>query len=62
MTDEIQRAIAEGLKATQVGILHLFIKHTSAALSINENYDSGEQRSGERAAAASKAAELGCDR
>lgn len=36
ITDEIERQLPE-LPAT--GLLHLFIKHTSAALTINENAD-----------------------
>ena len=36
VTDEIMNAIGELPKA---GILHLFIKHTSAGLTINENDD-----------------------
>ncbi|CAE6391186.1 unnamed protein product [Rhizoctonia solani] len=42
VTDEILPQISEGLKQTpsfEVGILHLFIQHTSAALTVNENYD-----------------------
>ncbi|KZT57082.1 hypothetical protein CALCODRAFT_434664 [Calocera cornea HHB12733] len=37
--DEIKRNISEGLKQTPIGICHLFIQHTSCALTINENYD-----------------------
>lgn len=36
ITDEVVRALP---KLPQSGILHLFIKHTSAALTINENAD-----------------------
>ncbi|ELU37771.1 hypothetical protein AG1IA_08192 [Rhizoctonia solani AG-1 IA] len=39
VTDEILPQISEGLRQTPVGILHLFIQHTSAALTVNENYD-----------------------
>ena len=39
VTDEVVDQIREGLADTQVGILNLFIKHTSAALTINENCD-----------------------
>ena len=38
ITDEIVRAIPE-IKAIDCGLLHLFIKHTSASLTINENAD-----------------------
>ncbi|KAJ1308474.1 hypothetical protein OPQ81_004178 [Rhizoctonia solani] len=39
VTDEILSQISEGLRQTPTGILHLFIQHTSAALTVNENYD-----------------------
>lgn len=39
VTDEVAKNIAEGLKGTKAGILTLFIQHTSASLSINENFD-----------------------
>lgn len=38
VTDEIVRQIPE-LQNIKIGLLHLFIKHTSAALTINENAD-----------------------
>ncbi|CAG1771965.1 hypothetical protein BAC3_02219 [uncultured bacterium] len=38
ITDEIIDALPE-LKTTGVGILHLFIRHTSASLGLNENAD-----------------------
>ena len=40
VTREVENHIKEGLSGTKIGILHLFIKHTSAGLTINENYDS----------------------
>lgn len=43
VTREIEQHIKEGLSGTKIGILHLFIKHTSAGLTINENYDPGER-------------------
>lgn len=36
VTEEIERHIHP---LPQTGLLHLFIKHTSAALTLNENYD-----------------------
>lgn len=36
---EVERAIGDMLRGVQVGILTLFIQHTSAALSLNENFD-----------------------
>jgi len=36
ITPEIQRGLDE-LDAVEVGLLHVFIKHTSASLTINEN-------------------------
>lgn len=38
ITDEVEHAINE-LISVKVGLLHLFIKHSSASLSINENAD-----------------------
>ncbi|MGI9540201.1 MAG: secondary thiamine-phosphate synthase enzyme YjbQ [Miltoncostaeaceae bacterium] len=38
VTDEIVRGVPE-LASVRVGILHVFIRHTSAALSLNENAD-----------------------
>jgi secondary thiamine-phosphate synthase enzyme len=38
ITPEIERAI-DGLQLVSVGLLHLFLQHTSASLSINENAD-----------------------
>lgn len=38
ITDEITHALPE-IQQYKVGILHLFIQHTSAALSMNENWD-----------------------
>lgn len=39
ITDEVTAALPE-LKSYKVGILHLFVQHTSCALSMNENWDS----------------------
>ncbi|GAA0811485.1 secondary thiamine-phosphate synthase enzyme YjbQ [Colwellia sp. D2M02] len=38
VTDEIIRSLPE-LRQVECGILHLFIKHSSASLTINENAD-----------------------
>jgi secondary thiamine-phosphate synthase enzyme len=38
ITDEVRQALAE-LGEVENGLLHVFIKHTSASLSINENAD-----------------------
>jgi secondary thiamine-phosphate synthase enzyme len=38
ITDEIASALA-ALKPVRVGLLHVFIQHTSASLTINENAD-----------------------
>lgn len=38
VTREIESAIPE-LKNYKIGLLNLFMQHTSAALSLNENYD-----------------------
>ena len=40
ITDEVLRKLSEaGLTLPDTGMLNLFIKHCSCALSINENYD-----------------------
>ena len=38
ITSEIEKALAS-MPSIETGLLHLFIKHTSASLSINENAD-----------------------
>ncbi|WP_420427419.1 secondary thiamine-phosphate synthase enzyme YjbQ [Algiphilus sp.] len=38
ITDEIRSALSE-LTTVEVGLLHLFLQHTSASLTINENAD-----------------------
>lgn len=38
MTEEIVNALPE-IQKVSVGLLHVFIKHTSASLTINENWD-----------------------
>ncbi|KAI1793942.1 hypothetical protein LXA43DRAFT_999015, partial [Ganoderma leucocontextum] len=44
VTDEVQAQIEPGLRGVQVGVLYLFIQHTSAGLTINENFDSDVRR------------------
>lgn len=39
VTEEVVNQLRDGISNTQVGLLNLFIKHTSAALTINENFD-----------------------
>jgi len=43
VTDEIVRGLPQ-LSDVKVGILHVFIKHTSASLSLNENADPDVRR------------------
>lgn len=43
ITDEVERALADARPVT-MGLLHLFLQHTSASLSINENADSDVPR------------------
>ena len=38
ITDQVLRAIPE-LRAVKIGLFHVFIQHTSASLTINENAD-----------------------
>ncbi|KIK80859.1 hypothetical protein PAXRUDRAFT_833295 [Paxillus rubicundulus Ve08.2h10] len=44
VTDSVLAQISEGIENVEVGMLFLFIQHTSAALSINENYDPDVRR------------------
>jgi secondary thiamine-phosphate synthase enzyme len=43
VTDEIERGVPE-IRNYRVGICHLFLQHTSASLSINENCDPDVRR------------------
>jgi secondary thiamine-phosphate synthase enzyme len=43
ITDEVLAAIPE-VKRTSIGLLHVFIQHTSASLTINENADRDVRR------------------
>ncbi|UBM60407.1 secondary thiamine-phosphate synthase enzyme YjbQ [Marinilongibacter aquaticus] len=47
ITDKIVQAIPE-IKKLEVGILQVFIKHTSASLTLNENWDASVRRDFER--------------
>ncbi len=38
ITDEVAEAV-EGLQRCRIGLLHLFLQHSSASLAINENAD-----------------------
>ena len=37
VTSEVVEALGDALHEVEVGLLHLFIRHTSAALTLNEN-------------------------
>lgn len=39
ITDDIEQAVSAELHGLNVGVLHVFIKHTSASLTLNENAD-----------------------
>lgn len=39
ITDEILKDVKQELSSIDVGIFHVFIQHTSASLTINENAD-----------------------
>ncbi len=43
VTDEVMETLSE-LGSIETGLLHLFLQHTSASLSINENADSSVRR------------------
>ncbi len=47
ITREIEKALPE-LRQVQVGLLHIFIKHTSASLTLNENADPSVREDFER--------------
>lgn len=47
ITDEVELALPE-LKSCQIGLLNLWLQHTSASLTINENADSAVRRDFER--------------
>lgn len=47
VTDEIVAGLP-GLRTCQVGLLHLWLQHTSASLTINENADPAVRRDFER--------------
>lgn len=40
ITSDITSQLSGPLKGVKAGLLHLFLQHTSCALSLNENYDS----------------------
>jgi len=39
ITNRIEQAIQSGLKNFDIGLLHIFLQHSSASLTINENAD-----------------------
>lgn len=39
ITDHITSSLQSELRGVKVGLLHLFVQHTSCALSMNENWD-----------------------
>ncbi|MFK8013697.1 MAG: secondary thiamine-phosphate synthase enzyme YjbQ [Marinicellaceae bacterium] len=39
ITDQINNAIKAHLKGVEVGLLHIFLQHSSASITINENAD-----------------------
>nr|WP_312509169.1 secondary thiamine-phosphate synthase enzyme YjbQ [Pseudomonas luteola] len=47
ITDEVESALPE-LESCQIGLLNLWLQHTSASLTINENVDSAVRRDFER--------------
>lgn len=47
VTDEVQDALPE-LASCRVGLLHLWLQHTSASLTVNENADPAVRRDFER--------------
>ncbi|EIK54796.1 hypothetical protein YO5_18562 [Stutzerimonas stutzeri TS44] len=47
ITDELQAALPE-LRRCEAGLLHLWLRHTSASLTVNENADGAVRRDFER--------------
>jgi secondary thiamine-phosphate synthase enzyme len=43
ITEHVEQALV-GMPMVQIGQVHLFIKHTSASLTLNENYDPSVRR------------------
>lgn len=39
ITEQIEQAIRADIRAVDVGLLHVFLRHSSASLTINENAD-----------------------
>lgn len=39
ITDRVEDALGEALRGIEVGLLHVFLRHSSAGLTINENAD-----------------------
>ena len=44
ITNEVQKAITNDLSQIKIGLCHLFVQHTSASLTINENADPDVRR------------------
>ncbi|KAH8120299.1 hypothetical protein DFH11DRAFT_1559373 [Phellopilus nigrolimitatus] len=44
VTDEVLAHIRPGLQDVKIGMLFLFIQHTSCGLTVNENYDANVRR------------------
>jgi len=40
VTNEILQSLGQNIQSFKVGICHLFLQHTSASLTLNENWDS----------------------
>jgi secondary thiamine-phosphate synthase enzyme len=44
ITNEVETAISQAASRVRIGLVHLFLQHTSASLSINENADADVPR------------------
>jgi len=49
VTDKVLSQIQSELSSVKVGLCHLFIQHTSASLTVNENYDPSVRQDLEKA-------------
>lgn len=48
VTDEVVQGIGEALKTFKVGLCHIFLLHTSAGLTLNENCEQSVRRDMEK--------------
>ncbi len=47
ITDQVNQAIKELLNQVDIGLLHVFLQHSSASITINENADFDTNKEGD---------------